>query len=170
MYPYFSKKDETIEKKDILENDLDDKIEEKLENDFRTHIIESIGEAIKEQDENSRYYEKLYNIVKDEKDKNTLRQIHLNETKFKNIFMKLYKMLTGKDFELREDYEEIDLDDNISEEFYDSIEDQLENIEFYRILMSAFSDLPIRDMIYEIIVGKQKNAQLLSNLYNKYKK
>ncbi len=174
MYPYFSKnEDETIRKENILKNDLDDKddtIDEADEKeDFREYIIDAIEEAIKDQEENVIYYEKLYNMVKDEKDKNTLRQIYLNEIKYKKIFIDLYKMITGKEPNIKIDNDDIDIDDSISQELYDSIEEQLEDIEFYRMIMSAFADLPVRDMIYEVIVGKQKNTQLLSNLYNKYK-
>lgn len=168
MYPYFSKQKEIINK--IIKKDLDDAIEDKVEqDDFRRYIIDALKEAIEEQEENSRYYEKLYNIVDDEKDKNILRQIYLNEMKYKKIFEEVYKMITGTDANIREDFEDIEIDDNITEELYDSMEEQLDDIEFYRMLMSAFADLPIRDMIYEVIIGKQRNSQQLSNLYNKYR-
>ncbi len=170
MYPYFSKKQENnIKAQEIEKKDSDDLIEDKIEqDDFRRYIIEALEEAIEEQQKRSIYFEKLYNIVTDEKDKDILRQISLNEMKYKKIFMELYKMLTGEDAVLKERVD-VDIEDTLSEELYDSIEEQLEDIEFYRMLMSLFADLPIRDMIYEIIVGKQKNAQLLSNLYNKYR-
>lgn len=168
MYPYFSKQNEIINK--VSKKDLDDAIEDKIEqDDFRRYIIDALKEAIEEQEENSRYYEKLYNIVADEKDKNILRQIYLNEMKYKKIFQDIYKMITGTEANIREDFEDIEIDDNITEELYESIEEQLDDIEFYRMLMSAFADLPIRDMIYEVIIGKQRNSQQLSNLYNKYR-
>ncbi len=168
MYPYFSKQKEATNQ--INKKDLDDAMENKIEqDDFRTYIIDALKEAIEEQDENSRYYEKLYNMLTDEKDKNVLRQVYLNELKYKKIFEEIYKMITGTDANIREDFEEIEIDNNITEELYNSIEEQLDDIEFYRMLMSAFADLPIRDMIYEVIVGKQRNAQQLSNLYNEYR-
>ena len=168
MYPYFSKQNEATNQ--IIKKDLDDAMENKIEqDDFRTYIIDALKEAIEEQDENSRYYEKLYNMLTDEKDKNVLRQVYLNELKYKKIFEEIYKMITGTDANIREDFEEIEIDNNITEELYNSIEEQLDDIEFYRMLMSAFADLPIRDMIYEVIVGKQRNAQQLSNLYNEYR-
>nr|WP_317359314.1 ferritin-like domain-containing protein [uncultured Tyzzerella sp.] len=174
MYPYFSKKDKNIAAQSVEAKDLDDLIENRAEDkteedDFRRYIIEALEDAIENQQENSIYYEKLYNIVTNEKDKDILRQISLDEMKYKKIFMDIYKMLTGKEAKIRENYEDIDIDDSLGEELFDSIEEQLEDVEFYRMLMSLFADLPVRDMIYEIIVGKQKNSQRLSNLYNKYK-
>lgn len=170
MYPYFSTKNDDIKSQEVEKKDLEDKIEDQTEQeDFRRYVIEALEEAIEGQNESSMYYEKLYNIVTDEKDKDTLRQIALNEMKYKKIFMELYKMITGTETVVESKEENIDIEDSLSEAFYNSIENQLEDIEFYRMIMSLFSDLPIRDMIYEIIVGKQKNAQLLSNLYNKYK-
>mgnify|MGYP001859814192 CR=1 FL=1 len=170
MYPYFSKKQNDISVKEVAKKDLDDLLESEVEkDDFRRYVLEALIDAIEDQHESSLYYEKLYNIITDEKDKDILRQISLNEMKYKNIFMELYKMLTGKDAVIREKFEDIDIEDSLSEELFDSIEEQLEDIEFYRMLMSLFADLPIRDMIYEVIVGKQRNAQRLSNLYNKYR-
>ncbi|WP_317368676.1 ferritin-like domain-containing protein [uncultured Tyzzerella sp.] len=177
MYPYFSKKDDDVKIKEIVKKDEDDLMEDKddlTENkkeqeDFRRYIIEALEEAIEDQHKSSIYYEKLYNMVEDEKDKDTLRQIALNEMKYKKIFMELYKMLTGKEANIEDKYENVDVDDSLIEELQESIEEQLEDIDFYRMLMSLFSDLQVRDMIYEVILGKQKNAQLISNLYNKYK-
>lgn len=76
-------------------------------------------------------------------------------------------MITGNDANIQET--KVDIDGNFVEELYESIEEQLDDLEFYRMIMSVFADLPIRDMIYEIIVGKQRHAQQLSNMYNKYK-
>lgn len=167
MYPYICKQDlenEEIEKKDVFDRD----------DDFREDIIDAIEDAIEDQYEKSRYYERLYNKITNEKDRGILRRISLDELKFKKIFDKIYKLLTGKNYVIKNDVDLDDLydddDDTILEELYDSIEDQLESVDFYRMLMSMFKDLPIRDLIYEVIVGKQRNAQNLSNLYNKYKK
>lgn len=173
MYPYFSKNenvDEDIVENNVSKSDLDDKEDILDKDDFRAYIIEALQEAIEDQQENVKLYEKIYNMITDEKDKNVLRQIYLNEMKYEKIFIEIYKMLTGKEPVIRPDEDvEIDIDDSLKEELEDAIEEQLEDIEFYRMLMSAFVDLPVRDMIYEVILGKQKNAQLLSNLYNKYR-
>lgn len=184
MYPYFCNKNETtnnLEYTQNLNNENDynsqkhfNEIKQNIkttdfdnEEDFRQYVIDALKEAIKEQDENAKYYEKLYNMAQDEKEKDIIRQIYLNELKYKKIFMEIYKMITGEDANIQES--KVDIDGSFIEELYDSIEEQLEDLEFYRMLMSVFADLPIRDMIYEVIVGKQKHAQQLSNIYNKYR-
>lgn len=183
MYPYFSKKNDNITSNNTQNLNFDNnydyqkdfkQIKQNVETpdfdseeDFRQYVIDAIKEAVKEQDENTKYYEKLYNMAQDEKEKDIIRQIYLNELKYKQIFMEIYKMITGSDANIQET--KVDIDGSFVEELYDSIEEQLDDLEFYRMIMTVFADLPIRDMIYEVIVGKQRHAQQLSNMYNKYK-
>lgn len=184
MYPYFSNSNIGQENKnfsldnvkinfkatdDDLDDTLDDDLDDNQEEDFKTHIINSIKQAIIEKNASIDYYDKLSKKITDEKDKSILRQIYLDEKKQKSIFQTIYKLLTGLDANFDEIEDAIDTDDSLAEQFFDRIEDKFENIDFFRMLMSVFSDLPIRDMLYEILVGEQKHAQQLSNLYNKYK-
>lgn len=102
MYPYFCKKNDEIAsnntkntqnvnfntnydyqkdfnqiKQNVETTDFDN------EEDFRQYVIDAVKEAVKEQDENAKYYEKLYNMAQDEKEKDIIRQIYLNELKYK---------------------------------------------------------------------------------------
>ena len=107
-------------------------------------------------------------MVNDENDKSILRQIYLDEMKHKKIFMDLYRILTGEEFVMGQIEDKV-IEGSLKDELYNSIQSELEGAEFYRMLMSAFLDLPIRDMIYEPLMDEQKHALLVSNLYNKYK-
>lgn len=188
MYPYFSNSKEAEEDKtNILEiktnfscsKDLDDMYDDKdlddmydddkTEEDLKSHIIESIKEAILDKNRNIDYYDRLSKKITDDKDRAILRNIYLDEKKHKSIFEKLYKLLTGLDAKFDKIEDAIDTDDSLAEQFLERIEDKFENIEFFRMLMSIFSDLPIRDLIYKVILDEQKHTQQLSNLYNKYK-
>ncbi len=171
MYPYFSNKDEQIKKLDTVKENLNSdnyKDENMEEEDFRRYIIESVEEAIKDEERDTKYYQKMYNMVSDENDKSILRQIYLDEMKHKKIFMELYRILTGEEFVMGQ-IEDKEIEGSLKDELYNSIQSELEGAEFYRMLMSAFLDLPIRDMIYEPLMDEQKHALLVSNLYNKYK-
>ncbi len=123
--------------------------------------------AIEQENNDMRYYEKLSTCVKDEKDRECLRRIHLEDMKHFNMFSGLYTNLTGKEpiFE----YDEIDIENPLAEEFLEGAEQKLENVELYRNIMMAFLDVGIRDMIFEIITDEQRHAQKLNQLYYKYR-
>lgn len=170
MNPYFQNK---IEEDEIKTNDLDDNLEDKLEEKFdlddrfEDEILELILKAIEQENEDSKYFEKLANLIQNEKDKEDIRKIYLDDKKHFKIFSEIYKSLTGKE-PIFED-EEIEIDDTLPEELEDSIEQKLENVELYRLILSSFLDVGIRDMIYEIITDEQSHAQKLTKLYNKNK-
>lgn len=166
MYPYFS--NNTINKKEIKtysyeKTDSDNDEQEEFEN----YILDMILEAIEQENEDARYYEKLSTIVKDKNDIDDLRRIHLEDTKHFNMLSELYTNLTGT--EPNFEYDEIEIDDPLSEEFLEGAEQKLENVELYRNIMSSFLDIGIRDMLFEIITDEQKHAQKLNQLYSKYR-
>ena len=169
MYPYFSENKEIKEIKEEIKplsyekTDLDNDEQEEFEN----YILDMILEAIEQENEDARYYEKLSTMVEDENDRESLRRIHLEDTKHFNMLSELYTNLTGREpiFE----YDEIEIDEPLSEEFLDGAEEKLENVELYRNIMMAFLDISVRDMIFEIITDEQKHAQKLNQLYFKYR-
>ncbi|MDE6181816.1 MAG: ferritin-like domain-containing protein [Eubacteriales bacterium] len=168
MYPYFS--NNNISKKEIKtssyeKTDSDNDIDNQEE--FENCILDMILDAIEESNEDSRYYEKLSTMVKDENDKASLRKIHLEDMKHFNMLSDLYTSLTGREpnFEI----DEIEIEGSLADEFLEGAEDKLENVELYRNIMMAFLDIGIRDMIFEIITDEQNHAQKLNQLYYKYK-
>lgn len=166
MYPYFSENKESREEIKPLSYEKTD-FDYDDQEEFQNYILDMILEAIEQENEDARYYEKLSTMVKDENDRENLRRIHLEDTKHFNMLSELYTNLTGREpiFE----YDEIEIDDPLSEEFLDGAEEKLENVELYRNIMMAFLDISVRDMIFEIITDEQKHAQKLNQLYFKYR-
>lgn len=162
MYPYF---EEDINK--IKTNDLDDRFDLDEDDIFENEILELLLEAISQEDEDIRYFQKLEKMLKNTKDKDMIRKIMLDDKKHFKIFSEIYKSLTGKEpiFEK----EEVEIDDSLIEEIFDSIEQKLENVELYRLLLSSFLDVGIRDLIFEIITDEQAHAQKLTQIHNRNK-
>lgn len=170
MSPYFQN---TMKIDNISTNDLEDRLEDflgdkfDLDDKFENEILDLILEAIEQENEDSKYYKELLKLVENDKDKEAIRKIYLDDKKHFKIFSEIYKSLTGKE-PIFED-EEIEIDDTLLEELEDSIEQKLENVELYRLILSSFLDVGIRDLIYEIITDEQGHAQKLTNLSNKTK-
>lgn len=133
---------------------------------YEKYVLKMILEAIEEENESRLYFEQLANVVSNEEDKATLRKIYLDDTKHFNMLVELYKFLTGKEPKI--EFEDIDIDYPLKDEFLDSIDDKLENIELYRNIMNSFLDTDIRDMLFEIITDEQGHIPRLYKLLKKY--
>lgn len=150
----------------IIKQDTDNTNQEA---DFRKYIVELIGEVIIDLSEFIDYYPKVSDIATTEKDKGILRQIQLDKVRYKDNFEKIYKLLTGNEPELESEYEYENVEDSFLEEIDDMIEEELESLEVYRLLMSFFSEELVRDIINESIIGAQKHAQQLAGIYSRNK-
>lgn len=171
MYPYFLNKDELDIKmcNDNSEFNMDDGSNMKNQADYRMYILQMIEDSILDGNKDMNYYERLSQRIQDEDDKNTLRRIHLNKMKHKKMLMEIYNMLTSEEPNLEGKYEEREIGDNLLQEFENSIERELEGSESYRVLLSSFEDLPVRDMVHEMLIDEQNNAQRMNHLYSKYR-
>lgn len=168
MYPYYSKNlnDKNEVKVSSFENlNME---QENSQEEFENYVLDMILQALEQENEDMMYYEKLSTLVQDEKDKEVLRRIHLDDMKHFNMLNELYKDLSGKEPVL--EYEEIEIDDKLPEEFLDAAEQKLENVDLYRNIMKSFLDVGIRDMIFSILTDEQAHSQKLNQLYNKHKK
>lgn len=181
MYPFMEdikarnkKNNFEVETKDYNDDDNDDNDYDNDDNDdndmsdFREYILDMIKDAIKIQNETINYYKDLSKDAPNKKDKQILRKISLENVKFKDNFIKIYEMLM--------DYENMSIpEDRITtkkccdflERLENGIDMDLEHAEFYRVIMSTIADLLVRDMIYEVILGKLRHCNLINNMYTR---
>ena len=90
----------------------------------------------------------------------------LDEYKHKRIFEEIYTALTGEQPTISVVETETDFSD-IPAVLVNRLFDELESVEMYRDIMSAFEDNAIRDMLFEIITDEQSHADILNYLIHK---
>lgn len=127
------------------------------------YILELIREAISDEYRDANYYEELSKMANTPEAQRVLRKIHLDELKHFKIFQEIYYQLTGEKAEVN--YEKSEIEGSLAENYSKSIFNELEAVEFYRIILFSFLNIPIRDWLYEIITDEQAHAQKLNYLY-----
>lgn len=132
------------------------------------YILELIKHSVLNEDKSVRYYEELSKLTDSKYNHKIIREICLDKYKHKNILIELYKQLTDNKINLEEEFREYQLiENNFIEEIDISFRNELEKANFYRIMLSLFSELEIRDMLLECLIDDQKHAQLLNWIYSK---
>ncbi|MFI3230312.1 MAG: hypothetical protein R3Y29_02010 [bacterium] len=58
-------------------------------------------------------------------------------------------------------------EDDFLEQIDISFKNELDNANFYRIIMTMFNELDVRDLILECLIDNQKHAQMLNYMYLK---
>lgn len=175
MYPYNLSNDifnmtSLDARKNDYEND-DYNNEEKYDNsmedddylDINEYILDLINMAIEEKHASSKYFEELIKMISNPEDEKILRKIYLDELKNTKIFEEIYYQLTGEKSE--PDFESIEVEGDLAQNYAKSILNKLENVEFYRRILFSFLNVPIRDWLYEVITDEQSDAQRLQYLY-----
>ena len=164
MYPYnifFG------EKADMLaQNKNSNKI---WQPDINQRILEMIEIAIENETENKNYYEKLAREINNKKDAQILNQMSGDAKKHCQYLKLIYKKMTDrepKNFKTGDKV--LKFNDDLPDDFSNLMFRELDEIEIYQRLVNLFSDLKMRDMLYEIICCKQSNALKLNYLYTKY--
>ena len=144
-------------------------------------IIQMLLMAMKNELEDKNYYNALSKKINNKQDAEIINQIGLDEQKHYKYLYDIYKKIISSwdnsnydlDQEnllinLEKDLNDPELNNNILEDFTNSMLDELDTVEFYRRLLFLFLDLQIRDMLYEIITDEQAHAIKFSYLFSKY--
>ncbi len=154
---------------DMDNNDTEDR-EEPDCSDVGRYILEMIKEAIRDERADGRFYDNIANMLTDENDKKIMHKLHHDENKHEKIFMEIFEMITGeKPDESQLEADDKPVSDDMTENFENSIFDEISAVEFYRKLYFVFLNQEIRDALFEILTDEQNHADVLNYMYSKYK-
>ena len=154
---------------DMDNNDTEDR-EEPDCSDVGRYILEMIKEAIRDERADGRFYDNIANMLTDENDKKIMHKLHHVENKHEKIFMEIFEMITGeKPDESQLEADDKPVSDDMTENFENSIFDEISAVEFYRKLYFVFLNQEIRDALFEILTDEQNHADVLNYMYSKYK-
>ena len=125
-----------------------------------------LNDAINDENRDFMYYQALSEAMSDSVDSEIVKSMSLDEYKHKRIFEEIYTALTGEQPTISVVETETDFSD-IPAVLVNRLFDELESVEMYRDIMSAFEDNAIRDMLFEIIADEQSHADILNYLIHK---
>ena len=125
-----------------------------------------LNDAINDENRDFMYYQALSEAMPDSVDGEIVKSMSLDEYKHKRIFEEIYTALTGEQPTISVVETETDFSD-IPAVLVNRLFDELESVEMYRDIMSAFEDNAIRDMLFEIIADEQSHADILNYLIHK---
>ena len=125
-----------------------------------------LNDAINDENRDFMYYQALSEAMPDSVDGEIVKSMSLDEYKHKRIFEEIYTALTGEQPTISVVETETDFSD-IPAVLVNRLFDELESVEMYRDIMSAFEDNAIRDMLFEIITDEQSHADILNYLIRK---
>ena len=125
-----------------------------------------LNDAINDENRDFMYYQALSEAMPDSVDGEIVKSMSLDEYKHKRIFEEIYTALTGEQPTISVVETETDFSD-IPAVLVNRLFDELESVEMYRDIMSAFEDNAIRDMLFEIITDEQAHADILNYLIHK---
>lgn len=125
-----------------------------------------LNDAINDENRDFMYYQALSEAMSNSVDGEIVKSMSLDEYKHKRIFEEIYTALTGEQPTISVVETETDFSD-IPAVLVNRLFDELESVEMYRDIMSAFEDNAIRDMLFEIIIDEQSHADILNYLIHK---
>lgn len=132
-------------------------------------LLDMLTDAIEDEISDFGKYISLSEIISNKDDAEIIKSVTYDEYKHRRLFEEIYKSLTGVTPNITEESDDSQIE-NIFEEFTESFFDELEAVELYREIMSAFENTDIRDMIFEIITDEQSHADILNYMIAKYRK
>ena len=132
-------------------------------------VLEILQSAWEGERENETYICKLIKLCKDPADKETLRLIKMDEHKHINYFEDIYKKLSDQEISQKLRIPQRPICWDLYAEFEKLIHKYTENVEFYRRIYFGFSDIDIRDMLFEIITDEINMAVKMTHMCNKNK-
>jgi len=132
-------------------------------------VLEIIQSAWEDERENELCIHRLMKLAKDSADKETLRMLRMDEHKHARYFSDIYKTLSGQVLQIDAPLTRRPL----GWDFYSECEKMMhkctDNVEFYRRIYFGFTDLDIRDTLFEIITDEMNMAIKMTHMYNKNK-
>lgn len=129
-------------------------------------IADMLVDAINDEAGDYKKYTDLSQSISDAEDSETVKSMSYDEFKHKRIFEEIYHALTGNDAP-EANTESWTPGEILIAELTDSLFAELEAVEMYRELMSAFESTMIRDMIFEVITDEQAHADIINYLLAK---
>ncbi|MEA4815249.1 MAG: ferritin-like domain-containing protein [Lachnospiraceae bacterium] len=123
-------------------------------------LIDMVKTAITNEIVSAKRYMKYADSIDDERSKQILRTIYLDEVKHEKMFRDIYYMLTGEVPEI-EYVGEIEVGDNF---LLNKFCEEEANLKFYSQIHNASSDPEIRDMMLEILFDETSQPTKLNNI------
>ncbi|MDR1913801.1 MAG: ferritin-like domain-containing protein [Clostridiales bacterium] len=130
-------------------------------------MLDILIAAVEEERESIQFYHRLSKMTKDTSYKEILRLIRMDEQKHEKYFVDIYKRLTGQILRAEHVTPSRGAEYDFAPECEKAMFAALELSEYYRRIYSSFSNLEIRDMLFEMITDEQNNAIKMQYLYFK---
>ncbi|MCL2702688.1 MAG: ferritin-like domain-containing protein [Defluviitaleaceae bacterium] len=132
-------------------------------------LLEMIAHAADGETAAVKYYTRLSDMLEGA-DKKTVHNIALDEAKHRRLYEELYFNIAGtRMLPPHTPPEPVEPKGSLHEIFEERLHDELSDVEFYRQIYQALLNLDYRDILFEIITDELRHANLMSQLYAKYK-
>lgn len=133
-------------------------------------LLEMISHAAAGEAASMEFYKRLSEMLIAAEDKKTVRDIALDEAKHHRLFEELYCSLAGVRMPPPTPSDESTTPTGTFPAIFEGqMHDELSDVEFYRQIYFALSNLEYRDILFEIITDELRHAQFMGQLYAKYR-
>ncbi len=134
-------------------------------------VSDMLIDAVKDEAHDYAKYMAISKKIENPTDAETVKSIAYDEYKHKRIFEEIFKALTGtyptaETTNAATDTGEDEL--TMLETLTNSFFGELEAVEMYREIMSAFANNNIRELVFEVITDEQTHADILNYLMPKF--
>jgi len=130
-------------------------------------VLEIIQTAWEHERENEVCIHMLTKLAKDSADKEILRMLRMDEHKHARYFSEIYRKLRGQALPQNARINRRSLSWNFYSECEKMLHKCTENVEFYRRIYFGFTDLDLRDTLFEIITDEMNMAIKMTHMCNK---
>ncbi len=124
-----------------------------------------LADAVNDEAGDFSTYAAIAEIITDANDSETVKSMSYDEFKHKRIFEEIYNAINGSLPESSEPT--LPTIEDLSAALSDCLFSELEAVEMYREIISAFESTEIRNMIFEVITDEQAHADILNYLIAK---
>ncbi|MDR1067044.1 MAG: ferritin-like domain-containing protein [Clostridiales bacterium] len=126
-----------------------------------------LREALKDEAGDAKDIEQLMYIARSPEDRETLRQIRMDEQKHYKLFQEVCHAIGGEKPHV--EAERFDVYDDAIKAYEKKMFKKHKSVDFYRKILFAVASPLLRDMLYEIITDEQNHASQFMYLYAKNK-
>ncbi|MDR1000607.1 MAG: ferritin-like domain-containing protein [Clostridiales bacterium] len=135
-------------------------------------ILDILCAAAEAEQESVHFFGELIKLFKDGSDKENLRLIRIDEQRHEKYFCEIHKFITGSTPVIAQRMPRGKLaglthGGELAQACEKAMYSALENVEFYRLIHSSFSNHNIRETLFEIMTDEQNIAIKMSHLYQK---
>lgn len=128
------------------------------------YVLELIMDALKDEKNAARLYERLAEAAQGDEEKELLMQLVSDERKHYKMLLEIYYTLTGERLENEPEADEPTISDNLCREYARLVKEEIEAAKGYRTMFFLFLNQELRDNFFEILTDEQHHALILSYL------